>query len=249
MVKKSILVFLLAASLIIPAVAQGQGGNGNGNGYGQQGKGNRGKGQGQGFDSGMATLLNNLPYEDVSNREQSGLIFMREEEKLARDVYAFLFEVWNHRIFRNISRSENRHMESIQVLLDKYGLPDPVADDIPGKFSDPELQTLYHELTAQGSQSLEAALQVGALIEDLDIFDLKKYLKGTNNSDIKTLYQNLMKGSRNHMRVFVGQLQRYGVKYAAKFLSPEEMDEIVNSPMERGVYDENGNPIYGSSGW
>ncbi len=246
MIKKSILIVLLAALLVMPTVAQGQGGNGNG----QQGKGNqKNRGPGQGFDSGMGALLNSLPYQNVTLREQNGLLYMREEEKLARDVYAYLFEVWNHRIFRNISRSENRHMEGIKVLLDKYGLPDPVADDIPGVFSNPELQVLYHELTAQGSQSLEAALGVGFLIEDLDIFDLLKYLKKTNNSDIKTLYQNLMKGSRNHMRAFVGQLQRYGVNYTGQFLSQEMIDEIVNSPMERGVVDKNGDPIFGNNGW
>ncbi len=250
MIKKSIFIVLLAALLIAPAAAQGQGGNGNGNGYGQQGKGNpKNRGPGQGFDNGMGALLNSLPYESVSAREQNGLIYMREEEKLARDVYAYLFQVWNHRIFRNISRSENRHMEGIKVLLDKYGLPDPTADDIPGVFSNPELQALYHELTAQGSQSLEAALGIGALIEDLDIFDLQKHLKKTNNADIKTLYQNLMKGSRNHMRAFLGQLQRYGVNYVAKYLSQEELVEILNSPMERGVYDKNGDPIFGNDGW
>jgi hypothetical protein len=247
MIRKSFIVALMAVILVIPVMAQGQG---NGNGNGQKGKWNpKNRGPGSGFDSGIGTLLKNLPVEEISTREQNGLTFMREEEKLARDVYAFLFETWNIRIFRNISRSENRHMEGIKVLLDKYGLPDPVADDIPGVFSNPELQALYHDLTAQGAESLEAALQMGALIEDLDIYDLKRFLKKTNNSDIKTLYHNLMKGSRNHLRAFVGQLQRFGLAYTGEYLSQEEIQEILDSPMERGVYDENGEPIYGGMGW
>lgn len=254
MIKKSFLAALVAVLLVIPVVNQGQtgqaNGNGNSNGYGQKGKGyQNNRGPGSGFDSGIGTLLKNLPYEEIGSKEQKGLIYMREEEKLARDVYAYLFETWNHRIFGNISRSENRHMQGTKVLLDKYGLPDPVADDIPGVFSDPELQTLYHDLTAQGGKSLEAALQMGALIEDLDIYDLKRFLKKADNTDIKTLYHNLMKGSRNHLRAFVRQLQRLGLGYTGEYLPQDEIEEILNSPMERGVYDENGDPIYGGMGW
>ena len=75
-----------------------------------------------------------LPKEDLDNHEISGLQFMREEEKLARDVYISLYSSWNQRVFNNISQSEQRHMEAIRILIDKYELKDPVLYDSVGLF-------------------------------------------------------------------------------------------------------------------
>ena len=174
---------------------------------------------------------------------------MREEEKLAHDVYMTLYRTWDHRMFKNIARSEYRHMEAVRAMLKKYNIPDPVSDDTIGIFADPNLQTLYIRLTAEGSVSLLEALRVGAFIEELDIFDLKMFLLKADNSDLKTVYQNLMKGSRNHLRAFFSQITQNGASYQRKYLSQAEIDAIVNSPMEKGLYDENGNPLYGHIGW
>ena len=269
MFKKVMIVAALISLVLAPAVAQGPGnnqnwmgsGSQNGNGFGQgpgQGNGNMsgtkprmgsGNGMGSRFDGGMASLLLSLPTEDISPDEKIGLTFMREEEKLARDVYLTLFETWKLPIFSNIARSEQRHMEAIKVLLEKYSLQDPVTDDTVGVFFNPELQDLYFQLVQAGHVSLVEALWIGATIEDLDILDLKKYLSTADNTDIKVLYQNLMKGSRNHLRSFVSQLNINGTSYMAQYLSQEEVDAIIISPMERGMVDENGDPLYGSTGW
>jgi len=223
---------LVVGLLIMPADGNSRGrGQGHGNNGGQQ--------------AGLSTIAANLPMEDLSPLEELGLAKMREEEKLARDVYQVLHDKWGHRIFSNIAQSEQRHMDAIKALLDKYSQPDPVTDTTLGVFSDPELQSLYNSLVEQGQQSLVEALKVGATIEDLDIKDLYDFLQETDNSDIKTVYQNLVKGSRNHLRSFTYQLSLNGVTYEAQFLTTEQINDIITSPQERGRVDENGDQVSG----
>ena len=188
----------------------------------------------------MAETLASLPYEELSEAEINGLTQMREEEKLARDVYQYLNSEWGLVIFQKISESEQRHMDSIKVLLDKYGLADPTENNASGAFTSQEMQDLHDELIAYGSESQIAALEVGATIEDLDIKYLQNLLTETDNSDIQIAYQNLMQGSRNHLRSFVYQLSLTGVEYEAQYLSPEEIESIILSPFERGMYNQDG---------
>ncbi len=198
-----------------------------------------------GQETGLVSLINSLPHQDLSAEETEALIKMREEEKLARDVYKVLYDIWGVQIFANISRSEQRHMDAVKALLDKYNLPDPVSDPTAGIFSSQKMQTLYNDLTARGSKSLVDALLVGATIEDLDIYDLKECLSKTDNQDISTVFQNLMKGSRNHLRAFSRMLSLFGQDYTAQFLSQDEVDAIVNSPRERGPVNQDGLPLPG----
>lgn len=190
----------------------------------------------------LATVVSDLPYEELSEAEVNELIQMRQEEKLARDVYLTLYEKWGLRIFSNIAQSEQTHMDAVKVLLDKYGLEDPVADNTIGTFKDDEFTELYNSLVEKGNVSLVDALIVGATIEDLDIKDLEDEIAVTDNQDIKTVFQNLMKGSRNHMRSFYRLIVANGATYTPQYISQEEFDAIVNSDMERGiVYDADGN--------
>ena len=242
---------MMVGLLVVQVMAQGNGNQGQGMGRKGQREYVRGRGSGSGggFNGGMNALVSSLPHEELSESEIKGLLQMREEEKLARDVYLSLHQDWAHRIFQNIASSEQRHMDAVKTLLDKYNMLDPVIDDTVGVFSDPKIQNLYFELVQKGRISLVHALQVGALIEDLDIFDLKEFILVADNVDIKTVYQNLLKGSRNHMRSFVSQLSAYGEIYEGTYLTPEEIEEIVDSPMERGLYDYEGNPLYPNIGW
>lgn len=176
-----------------------------------------------------------LPAESLSEAEIAGLVFMREEEKLARDVYLTLYEQWSEPIFRNIAQSEQTHTEAVRTLLDKYEVTDPVVDDSIGIFQNQELTTLYTELVAQGQASEVAALQVGALIEDLDIKDLDEQLALTDNADITLVYENLQRGSRNHLRAFVRQLAQRSVTYEPSYISPADYAEIIAGESERGA--------------
>ena len=192
----------------------------------------------------LAEILFSLPYEELSTDEINGLILMREEEKLARDVYQYLYSEWGLIIFQKISESEQRHMDVVRILLDKYGLDDPAENNAPGIFTSQKLQDLYYALIAMGSESQVAALEVGATIEDLDIYDLLELLDQADNEDIKTAYQNLLKGSRNHLRSFVYQLSLNGVEYEAQYLTDEEIAAIILTPFERGVYNQDGEVVY-----
>jgi hypothetical protein len=197
---------------------------------------------------GSGVMLSQLPYEELSQEEIDALIKMREEEKLARDVYTYLFDLWGSAIFANISASEQRHMDAVGALIEKYGLDDPVAGLDYGQFATDEMQQLYQELTSKGQESLEAALQVGATIEDLDIKDLLECMEAVDNQDIMFVFQNLTKGSRNHLRAFVSSLEAMGSSYTAQFLTQDEVDAIVNSDWERGPVDQDGNPISNGRG-
>lgn len=188
-----------------------------------------------GFDlAALTTQINNLPIESLTDEEKADLIFMREEEKLARDSYDTLYSLWGQTIFDNISDSEQVHMESVLIVLNKYNLQDPITDDVPGYFIDYDLQVLYDYLMDLGDNSSVDALMVGAEIEEVDIVDLEIRTARTDNQDIQLIYENLMKGSRNHLRSFVANLEKQNVIYVPKYLSQEEFDAIINSPMEKG---------------
>lgn len=139
----------------------------------------------------------------LTEQEAADLLFMREEEKLARDVYTALYATWQYPAFQNIAASEQKHMDAVKVLLDTYGLTDPALT--PGKFTDPALQALYDQFVAQGSVSLTEALKVGASIEEIDIRGLQTRIAQTDNSDIQWVYNSLLKGSANHLKAFTGQ--------------------------------------------
>ncbi len=195
-----------------------------------------GRGYGYGGGGPLSEVSNRplatVPSGELSEEESEGILYMREEEKLARDVYLYLYDRWGLQIFQNIARSEQRHMDMVKVLIDRYGLEDPAKER--GIFTNPELQALYDELIQRGSHSLEEALEVGALIEEVDIRDLKEWLSKVDNSDITQVYENLMRGSRNHLRAFTSVLRQYGVTYQPQILSREEYTSIISGEMEAG---------------
>jgi len=139
---------------------------------------------------------------ELSQEEEDGLIHMRIEEKLARDVYIVMGDLWNHKVFLNIQLSEQKHMDAVKRLLDKYNVPDPLTTDSIGVFPDPQFQQLYNQLIQQGNQSLQEALLAGKSIEELDIADLEYQLTFVDNPDIIRVYQNLKAASENHLAAF-----------------------------------------------
>ena len=179
--------------------------------------------------------VNNLPNELISTAESTSLVFMREEEKLARDVYITMINKWGSKIFSNISTSEQTHMDAILMLLNKYNIPDPVGSNPVGVFNNTTLQNLYNQLVADGNMSVLNAYKVGATIEDLDIFDLTNALKDIDNQDIRLVYSMLTKGSRNHLRSFYGNILKVGGTYTPQYITQAEFDAIISSDMETGL--------------
>lgn len=228
LISSLLLLFLISGSIFA------YGGNSQGKGFGR----NQG---GQAYMLYDDTQVNHqaqidaYPNEELNQNEIDALIYMREEEKLARDVYLELYDVWGQQIFSNIANSEEKHTNAIKSLLDKYDLEDPMNNDVRGIFENQDLQSLYDSLVEKGSNSLVDALIVGATIEDLDIKDLENELLTIDNQDITVVFNNLMKGSRNHLRSFTKLLERNGGTYEPQYIILEEYNTIVNEEMETGT--------------
>jgi hypothetical protein len=159
--------------------------------------------------------------------EEEHLIFIREEEKLARDFYIKMYEKWGSLAFHNIEASEQEHMDAVLRLLVKYGIPDPASNKI-GAFNNTALQQLYNNLMRQGEESLLGALQAGAFIEEYDIKDLRTAYDEATKADLRRVYGNLEPGSENHLRAFVSHIEALtGKPYVAQFLTQDEVDEIL----------------------
>lgn len=169
-----------------------------------------------------ALLMNKLSEEEID-----GLYFIREEEKLARDVYIVLGTSFSHRTFENIQQSEQRHTDAVLDLINYYDLDDPAKEEI-GEFTNEELQHLYDFLIDLGSQKLDSALVVGAIIEETDIIDIEHLANVTEAENIIQVYTNLINGSENHLRAFVSSLSEIGIEYAPRFLDQQRFDEIIN---------------------
>ncbi|MCF8362432.1 MAG: DUF2202 domain-containing protein [Prolixibacteraceae bacterium] len=174
-------------------------------------------------DCAFTTTIDNLTEADIE-----GLKLMREEELVAHDVYVYFYEKYGATVFTRIASSESKHAEAVLALLDHFGIADP-ATGVAGSYNSPELQSLYDELIASGEESVEAALAVGALIEETDILDLQGLIDGTTNIDVETVYANLLRGSYNHLKAFTNSLSSMDVDYEPQLLSAEEYAEILAS--------------------
>lgn len=179
---------------------------------------------GQGIRNISATTSSTT--KTVSEIEKEDLLFMREEEKLARDVYIFAYSQWGNTVFDSISESEQEHTDKILALLVKYNLEDP-ALEAEGEFNDEELQHLYNDLIGEVQNSEISALYVGTAIEEIDMIDILDAIERTDNRDIKTVYENLLDGSKSHLRAFVKVLETRGIVYEPRFIDEDFYNEII----------------------
>ena len=177
-------------------------------------------------DNALNLALAGQPSGVLTSPEEEGLLFMAEEEKLAGDVYSSLNEIWSLRVFDNIGRAERTHQAAVETLLIRYSLAVPANP--PGEFSNESLQSLYNDLVSRGGLSAEEALRVGASIEELDILDLEERMAQTDKEGIRLVYSNLKRGSENHLRAFVNNLERRGIEYRPEYLSLQEYDGIIS---------------------
>jgi hypothetical protein len=167
------------------------------------------------------------PSAELTADETRDLLLMREEEKLARDVYNAMAERYNQRAFINIPRAEQFHMDAVLGLLNAYGLDDP-AKEKSGKFGNAKLQKLYRQLVKRGAQSREDAFLVGALVEEIDIQDLIDSMKRSENKDILAVYESLLGGSKRHLNAFVRNYEAVsGQTYKAQKMAPADIDAML----------------------
>jgi hypothetical protein len=159
--------------------------------------------------------------------EVEGLMLMREEEKMAHDVYSSFYDKFGLRVFANIANSESKHMEAVLWLINSYKLTDPASNEL-GVFENADIQNLYNKFMAEGVNEVEA-LKIGAFIEEYDIADLEKLISETGNMYIVRVYTNLLNGSKNHLRAFVKNLSSRNVVYQPSILSQTEYAEIIGA--------------------
>lgn len=190
---------------------------------------------GDGTTSVIETNLKSAMIETSAlvDTELASLLKMKDEEKLARDVYTVLSLKWGGQIFSRIATAESNHLNALIILLTNYGSTEVSIGDV-GVFANADMEKLYNDLVTKASISLEEAYNTGALIEEMDIKDLTESLTTTSNENVILVFDNLLKGSRNHLRAFNLQLTTLGLTYTPVFISQTEYTQIVTSAMEKG---------------
>ncbi len=161
----------------------------------------------------------------LSKSDQDALLFMLEEEKLARDTYIYLDNLWAINQFSNIKNSEQTHMNTIISLLEENKIDYTILPT--GEFENQDLQNYYNQFIAEGSVNSVNALKIGATIEDLDIVDLEEYIKATSNTSIISVFESLQCGSKNHLNSFMSGIINNGNTYTPQFLTQEAFDAIL----------------------
>jgi len=175
--------------------------------------------------------IDDLENAVIGNEDKEALLFMLEEEKLARDTYRFLDDLWAINQFSNIKESEQSHMNAVIGLLEQFDIPYDILPD--GEFANSEIQELYDQFIIDGSIDEKMALRVGATIEDLDIVDLEDYLKSVTNDATISIFEKLQCGSRNHLKSFVSALERYETIYEPQYLTVDDYELIISSSNEQ----------------
>ena len=205
----------------------------------------------------MATGAESSPVETddatLDYNEKMHLMFMREEEKLARDVYQTLGTMYpDSVIFGNIDDSEQTHTMAVKAMIEKYGYEDPSTNDNVGAYTGEDFgwyfTEKYNQLVERASISELEALYVGAFIEELDMMDINQCPKVivetdngindvnecgkvfTDKADIQRLYSSLLDGSDSHLEGYVANIEKIigEGNYQAQVLSQELVDAILD---------------------
>ncbi len=171
-------------------------------------------------------IISTIPATELSNEQKYTLAYMWNEEKLAKDIYLALNEIFPSSTLYNIAtRSETSHQASVEALVAKYDLNILNTEDYSGGYSAeallpyssglysiPELASLYETLYAKGSTSLQDALEVGCMVEVTDINDLEEdIITAGDAADLVAVFQNLQSGSYSHYWSFDSALKAMGV--------------------------------------
>lgn len=145
------------------------------------------------------TMLANIEKQDLSEKEKERLLYQYSEEMLARDIYNYFYSIYNIETFKNIANSENQHMNAVKTIIERYNL------EIPTNYWD--LQDEFEILKTEWKKWLKQALEVWVKIEILDIEDIIKTMKETDNNDIKLVFANIGWASYNHLKWFLNSLK------------------------------------------
>ncbi|MDD3145007.1 MAG: DUF2202 domain-containing protein [Candidatus Gracilibacteria bacterium] len=202
----------------------------NGNGMGNNGQG-MGNGQGRSVGNNTQTmgnqniqnnnigdLLSNISVQELTESEKQDLLYSYSEESLAHDMYTYFYEKYGVQTFLNIANSETEHKDAVKLLLDRYNL------EVPTGYG--ELDSTFNSLKEEGSVSLQKAFEVGMKIEMLDIDDIPKMIKNTDNDDIKVVLLHIGGASYNHLRGFLKGLSFEGLNTTIDYSEYLTQDEL-----------------------
>ncbi len=187
-------------------------------GFGQERPAGPGQGQAPGSGQGPASgtgpganapvLLPMTDTDTLTAAEAGDLLFMREEEQMAHDLYLRWAGMYTVPVFSNIAASETMHIAEVQLLIDRYGLQDTQIGNASVGNYNATIQSLYITLAHRGDASINGAFEAGLAVEERDIADLDHALADTKRADIIQVWSNLRQGSVNHRNAFLRQLGR-----------------------------------------
>ncbi|MDP3452977.1 MAG: DUF2202 domain-containing protein [Bacteroidales bacterium] len=169
---------------------------------------------------------------ELTANEIEFLYAVREDEKLARDVYTYFFDKFELAPFSRIAKAEANHIAAVERLFYFYSISYPAVAPM-GEFNDADRKAYYESLINKGDTALEA-YKATAYLEEKDVADYTLVLGSIQNPNIKMVIENLIKGSSNHLRASVRQVNALGGTYAPAFLTQEKYDQIVNSSFQNG---------------
>jgi hypothetical protein len=135
--------------------------------------------------------------ERLSATELADLVAALDDEYMARATYAqVLADFGEVRPFINIVEAENRHVEALVGVFERYGVAVP-DDTWPGR------------VPRYGSLREACEAGVTAEVENSDLYE--RLLAGTDKADILGVYRNLQAASQErHLEAFRRCVERGG---------------------------------------
>ena len=178
---------------------------------------------------------------DLTADEIEFIYAVREDEKVARDLYFSFFGTFGLKPFENIGKAEDNHIKATEKLFDYYEIDYPALSE-NGKFENAIRQKLYDSLLLKGTPELEA-FKVMALLEETNIAEYGEVLKTIVNPNIKIVIENLAKASVNHFKAAIRQITALGGTYAPSLMTQEQYRAVIAVGFEQGkryMYKNNG---------
>jgi len=187
-------------------------------------QGNRGSGKNS--NTAATEQVQPLDKSTLTEDQKYSLAYMWHEEKLARDIYLELNKVNPARQLENIAtKSEVKHIARVQELVEAYDINITNLADYEinysaeelnamptGVFAVPEIQELYDALYDIGLSSKQASLEVGCMVEVVDIDDLDKFIETAgDNQYLIDAFIFLRDGSYRHYWAFDKGLKNMGI--------------------------------------
>lgn len=184
--------------------------------------------------------LDSYTQDALTDDEKYALAYMWHEEKLAYDIYLELDKVNPANQLNSIAtKSEINHIGLVEDLIEWYDINVTNLADYTINYSKEELQAmpigvfaiepiqnLYDTLYAEGIESPQASLQVGCMVEVVDVDDLIEFIEDAHgNEAIVDTFTILLDGSYKHYWAFDKGLKNMGFSdgccFALEFCKPD----------------------------